>query len=57
MYYVYFLRSLKDSSKTYIGYTTNLRQRLDTHNSDGSTYTKPYRPWILKMFLGFATKE
>jgi len=57
MYYVYFLRSIKDSSKTYIGYTTNLKERFETHNSGGSIHTKNDRPWKLKMFLGFATKE
>ena len=57
MYYVYLIRSLKDSSKTYIGYTTNLKQRLETHNSGGSVHTKDFRPWKLVVYLAFDTEE
>lgn len=57
MYYVYLLRSLKNSSKTYIGYTTNIEQRLETHNSGGSIYTKQERPWRLVMYLAFDSEE
>ncbi len=56
-YYVYFLRSLNNSSKSYIGYTTNLKQRLETHNSGGSPHTKKYRPWKLIAFVGFDSEE
>ena len=53
MYYVYLLKSIKNSSKTYIGYTTNLKQRLETHNSGGSISTEQDRPWKLVMYLAF----
>ncbi len=56
-YFVYFLRSLKNSSKTYIGYTTKLEQRLDTHNSGGSDYTRQYRPWKLVTYVAFDSEE
>ncbi len=57
MHYVYLLRSLNNPSKTYIGYTTNLKQRLETHNSGGSIYTKENRPWKLVMYLAFDSEE
>ncbi len=57
MYYVYLLRSINNSSKTYIGYTTNLEQRLDTHNSGGSVHTKIDRPWKLVMYLAFDSEQ
>ena len=57
LYYVYFIRSLKDSSKTYIGCTNNLQQRLETHNSGGSIYTKQNCPWKLVTYIGFDSKE
>ena len=57
MYYVYLLRSLEDTSKTYIGYTTNVAQRLATHNSGGSLHTKQYRPWKLICYIAFDTSE
>lgn len=57
MYYVYFLKSLKNSSKTYIGYTTNLDQRLETHNSGGSIHTMYDRPWKLITYVAFDCEE
>ena len=57
MYYVYLLRSKNNSSKTYIGYTTNLKQRLETHNAGGSVYTEQNRPWKLVMYLAFESEE
>ena len=57
MYYVYFLRSLKDPTKTYVGYTTNLQQRLETHNSGRSIHTCNAKPWKLVMYLAFESEE
>lgn len=42
-YYVYILFSLKDG-KLYIGYTTNLRKRVDYHNKGLNVSTKNRRP-------------
>lgn len=47
MYYVYIIKSLTSPDRIYVGYTTNLEQRLETHNSGGSVYTAQYRPWKL----------
>ncbi|HLB40230.1 MAG TPA: GIY-YIG nuclease family protein [Candidatus Babeliales bacterium] len=55
MFYVYLIRSLKYPETTYVGYTTNLKQRLETHNSGGPVHTAQYRPWELHIFLGFKT--
>jgi predicted GIY-YIG superfamily endonuclease len=57
MYYVYLLRSIKTPSKTYIGYTTNLKQRLETHSSGGSVYTQEDRPWRLVTYLAFDSEK
>ena len=57
MYYVYLLRSIKNSSKTYIGYTTNIDQRLETHNSGGSIHTSKHRPWKLVTYIAFDLEE
>ena len=56
MHYVYLIQSIKFPQKKYIGNTVNLKQRLETHNSGGSKYTKTHRPWKLVLFLGFADK-
>lgn len=57
MYYVYLLRSIKNNSKTYIGYTTDLNQRLETHNSGGSIHTQQDRPWRLVTVIGFDSQQ
>lgn len=56
MYYVYLIKSLKDSTKAYIGYTSNLEQRLETHNSGGSIHTKDYKPWQLITYVAFSSE-
>ena len=45
-YCVYILFSLKDKL-LYIGYTTNLEQRLESHNKGYSNSTASRRPLIL----------
>ncbi len=46
MYYVYILRSFK-SGKFYIGSTSDIKRRLQEHNSDQSRYTRLRGPWKL----------
>ncbi|MCL4380633.1 GIY-YIG nuclease family protein [Candidatus Dependentiae bacterium] len=53
MFYVYYLKSVSFPDKTYIGFTTNLKQRLSDHNAGKSVYTKDFMPWKLIGFLGF----
>lgn len=57
MFYVYFLRSIPNPTKTYIGCTINLDQRLETHNSGGSKYTCKDRPWHLVVYVAFDSEE
>jgi len=52
-YYVYLIQSIQHPQIRYIGYTTNLKERLLTHNSGGSIYTKKDRPWKLIMCSAF----
>ncbi len=53
LYYVYFIRSVKYPQTTYVGYTTNLKERLKMHNSGGSIHTKKDRPWELVVCMAF----
>jgi predicted GIY-YIG superfamily endonuclease len=46
MKYVYLLRSQTDSSKRYVGITTNPTRWLEEHNSGKSYHTSKYRPWV-----------
>jgi putative endonuclease len=36
---------------------SDLKQRLESHNSGGSIHTKHGRPWKLVMYLAFDTEE
>lgn len=57
MYYVYLLRSKINPEKTYIGYTTDLHQRLESHNSGQSFHTADFKPWHLVAYISFDTKS
>ena len=52
-YYVYLIESIQNPEMRYIGYTTNLKKRLATHNSGGSVHTSKERPWRLIMCSAF----
>ncbi len=56
MFYVYYLRSEFFPDKTYVGFTSDLKQRLQDHNAGKSVYTKQYKPWHLVGFIGFDKK-
>ena len=57
MFTVYVLYSSK-FDKLYIGYTTNLKQRMISHNYLGKKgYTLHYRPWTLVHTESFQTKK
>lgn len=55
MFYIYILQSLK-TNNFYIGYTSNIKQRLIYHNGGLNRSTKNKGPWILKYKEEFLTK-
>jgi len=57
MYYVYLLRSSAHPAQRYVGFTSDLRKRLKSHNEGASTHTAKYRPWELVTYLGFNTER
>lgn len=54
-YYVYILQSLKDNS-LYIGYTSDLKNRLKEHNSGHSQATKPFKPYKLIFYEAYLNR-
>jgi len=56
MYYTYILKSKKDN-KLYIGYTNNLKQRFDEHNSKKVKSTKNRTPFKLIYYEACLDKE
>ena len=56
MYFVYVLKSLKDST-LYVGMAKDLQKRLKEHNNGKSKFTKGHLPWKIIYFEGpFDTK-
>ena len=57
MRFVYVLRSEADRNRYYSGITSDVARRLAVHNSGGSQYTAPLRPWHLVTSLEFASER
>jgi len=57
VYYAYILQSLEHPNRVYRGHTTDLRQRLDEHNSGACSHTAKYRPWKVRFYAAFETLE
>ena len=56
-YYVYMLKSKGIKSVSYVGYTNNLKKRIDLHNSGkGAKFTRG-RKWILIYKEKFKSKS
>ncbi|OGY75415.1 MAG: hypothetical protein A2295_04610 [Candidatus Jacksonbacteria bacterium RIFOXYB2_FULL_44_15] len=56
MYYVYILQSIKDR-KIYTGFSSDLRQRLQTHNQGKVASTKKRRPFKLVYYEAYLSKQ
>lgn len=56
MYYVYILQSKKDASR-YIGMTSDLKKRLQEHNSGKAKYTDTKRPYFVQWYCAFSNKQ
>jgi putative endonuclease len=57
-YYVYLLKAINPGiNKSYVGYTNNLKLRINKHNSNrGAKSTKGYK-WLLIYSKKFKTKS
>ncbi|OGZ24719.1 MAG: hypothetical protein A2896_02460 [Candidatus Nealsonbacteria bacterium RIFCSPLOWO2_01_FULL_43_32] len=56
MYYTYVLQSLKDKN-LYIGFTSDLKRRLQQHKFGGSISTKRRLPFRCIFYEAFISKE
>ncbi len=54
MYFVYVLKS--ESSRKYVGFTTDIERRFKEHNLGMSPYTKGRGPWKLVYSETYTTK-
>jgi len=57
MFYAYILRSEKNPTVLYHGFTADLKARLSVHNSGGNPSTKAMTPWKLAWYAALETEE
>ncbi len=56
MFFLYILKSLKDNN-LYIGYTSNLRKRIEEHNSGKAKSTNPRKPFKLIYYEAYLSEK
>jgi predicted GIY-YIG superfamily endonuclease len=56
MHYVYVLKSTKND-EIYVGFTADLRRRLDEHNTGKVPSTASMRPWELAAYTAFQNPD
>ena len=54
MTYVYILRSIGIPQHYYVGFTRDLRSRLQKHNAGEVPHTSKYAPWEIKTYVAFS---
>jgi putative endonuclease len=57
MHYVYLLQSLSHPDQRYVGLTGDLKARLNKHNEGGAPHTSKFKPWRLRTYIAFSTRE
>lgn len=57
MFYVYLIESNAYPGKTYVGFTSDLKARIKTHNAGGSVHTAKHKPWRLVGYHAFSSKR
>ena len=55
MYYVYILKS-DNFNQTYVGFTSDLKRRLNEHNYGACSHTKKFKPWSLICYFAFLSE-
>jgi len=54
-HFVYILKSDVDKS-LYVGYTKNIKRRIEEHNQGLNFSTKSKKPWVLIFFEGYRSE-
>jgi predicted GIY-YIG superfamily endonuclease len=57
VFYVYLLESRSEIGRFYVGSTSDLKTRLAQHNEGESFHTAKFRPWTLRWYCAFETRE
>jgi putative endonuclease len=56
MFYAYMLRS-DSANRHYYGHTSDLKQRIESHNSSQNRYTRGKGPWTLVGYITCDSKN
>jgi predicted GIY-YIG superfamily endonuclease len=56
-FYVYIIQSLKELNRFYTGFTENIQNRLNDHNSGKDPHTSKYKPWRVKTAIAFTDRK
>jgi putative endonuclease len=56
VHYVYLIESESTPGRRYVGSSSNLKRRMDQHNSGRSLHTRKYMPWRLATYLAFSAR-
>jgi putative endonuclease len=54
--YVYLIESLSAQGERYVGMTTDVKQRLEEHDSGKSSHTSKFKPWKLTTYIAFTDR-
>ena len=55
--FVYILRSMPSPTRYYVGLTSDVAHRLETHNSGGSIHPSANRPWQVVAAIEFSNSN
>jgi len=55
--YVYLLESCSTPEHFYVGFTEDLRARLQRHNAGEVPHTAKFRPWRIKTAVAFTARN
>jgi len=54
VHYVYLIESDGTPTQRYVGMTSDLKWRLEDHNSGKSVHTSKFKPWRLVTYVAFS---
>ena len=57
MFFTYILQSINNPDQIYIGYSSDVKKRLASHNRGESKHTSKFKPWKLMACVCFSKRE
>ena len=56
-HYVYILIDISTGTHHYVGYTTDLQERLERHNRGAVPHTATFKPWRIQTAIAFDSEQ